>query len=91
MESFGEIGDRTQLLYFISLDLESKTLLGATSELMLDKSGQFFLDNTTLDYQRFSDKEILRMTGPLGADFTVKVRSQSSGHSLLKRVGCFHS
>ncbi|XP_024144091.1 ADAMTS-like protein 1 isoform X1 [Oryzias melastigma] len=68
------------------LYVESKTLQGAKSELTLDKSGQFFLDNTTLDYQRFSDKEILRMTGPLGADFTVKVQLVSGADSVVQYI-----
>lgn len=42
---------------------------------MLDQSGQYHLENTTLDYQKLSDKEVLRITGPLGADFTIKVRA----------------
>ena len=60
-------------LYVSSLDVESKTLQGVKDELVLDKSGQYHLENTTLDYQKLSDKEVLRITGPLGADFTVKV------------------
>lgn len=63
-------------VYFVSsLDVESKTLQGVNGELVFDKSGQYNLENTTLDYQKLSDKEVLRITGPLGADFTVKVRA----------------
>lgn len=58
-----------------SLDVESKTLQGVKGELVLDKSGQHHLENTTLDFQKLLDKEILRIAGPLGADFTVKVRA----------------
>uniref|UniRef100_A0A7N8XC05 ADAMTS like 1 n=1 Tax=Mastacembelus armatus TaxID=205130 RepID=A0A7N8XC05_9TELE len=57
------------------LYVESKTLQGAKGELVLDSSGQYHLENTTLDYQKLSDKEVLRITGPLGADFTVKFAS----------------
>uniref|UniRef100_A0A3Q1BC08 ADAMTS like 1 n=1 Tax=Amphiprion ocellaris TaxID=80972 RepID=A0A3Q1BC08_AMPOC len=57
------------------LYVESKTLEGVKDELVLDKSGQYHLENTTLDYQKLSDKEVLRITGPLGADFTVKFTS----------------
>lgn len=57
-----------------SSDVESKTLQGVMDELVLDKSGQYHLENTTLDFQKLADKEILRIAGPLGADFTVKVR-----------------
>ena len=56
------------------LAVESKTLEGVKGELVLDTSGQYHLENTTLDFQKLSEKEILRITGPLGADFTVKVR-----------------
>lgn len=58
------------------LDVESKTLQGVKDELVLDKSGQYHLENTTLDYQKLSDKEVLRITGPLGADFTINVRAK---------------
>lgn len=58
----------------LSLDVESKTLQGTRGDLVFDKSGQFHLENTTVDLQKLSDKEVLRITGPLGADFTVKVR-----------------
>uniref|UniRef100_A0A8D3D444 ADAMTS-like protein 1 n=1 Tax=Scophthalmus maximus TaxID=52904 RepID=A0A8D3D444_SCOMX len=54
------------------LYVESKTLQGVKGELVFDTSGQYHLDNTTLDYQNLPDKEILRIVGPLGADFTVK-------------------
>lgn len=54
--------------------MESKTLQGVMGELVLDRSGQYHLENTTLDFQKLTDKEILRIAGPLGADFTVKVR-----------------
>lgn len=59
---------------FLCLDLESKTLQGFKGELSLDGSKQYILQNTIIDFQRFTDKEILRITGPLEADFTVKVR-----------------
>lgn len=78
-----------------SLDVESKTLQGVKGELDLDKSGQHHLENTTLDFQKLPDKEILRMAGPLGADFTVKVRHEPSsvvtwsGPRLIKNERCF--
>lgn len=53
--------------------MESKTLQGVRDELVLDRPGQYYIENTTVDYQKLSDKEVLRITGPLGADFTVKV------------------
>ena len=59
-------------------DIESKTLQGVKGELSLEVSGQQRLENTTLDYQKHPDKAVMRIAGPLGADFTVKVRAK--GH-----------
>ncbi|KAL6118680.1 adamtsl1 [Pungitius sinensis] len=68
------------------LYVESKTLQGVIGELILDKSGQYHLENTTLDYQKLSDKEVLRITGPLGADFTVKVQFASGADSVVQYI-----
>ncbi|XP_068164161.1 ADAMTS-like protein 1 isoform X3 [Antennarius striatus] len=68
------------------LYVESKTLDGVKGELVFDKSGQFHLENTTLDFQKPSDKEILRITGPLGADFTIKVLFSSGADSLVQYI-----
>ncbi|XP_024910860.1 ADAMTS-like protein 1 isoform X6 [Cynoglossus semilaevis] len=68
------------------LYLESKTLQGAKGELVFDASGQYHLENTTLDFQKLSDKEILRITGPLGADFTVKVQFSSGADSVIQYI-----
>lgn len=56
------------------VDLESKTLQGVKDELALDETKQYVLENTTVDFQKLLDKEVLRITGPLEADFIVKVR-----------------
>ena len=50
-------------------------------DLSLDASRHYVLENTTLDYQKLSDKEILRVAGPLGADFTVKVSKSFHTHT----------
>lgn len=80
---------------FPSADLESKTLQGVKGELSLDRPGQHHLENTTLDFQKLSDKEILRIAGPLGADFTVKVRAYvdkcSRARVLNKVISCTQS
>ncbi|XP_059211073.1 ADAMTS-like protein 1 isoform X1 [Centropristis striata] len=68
------------------LFVESKTLQGAIDELVFDQSGQYHLENTTLDYQKLSDKEVLRITGPLGADFTVKVQFASGADSVVQYI-----
>ncbi|KAE8279026.1 ADAMTS-like protein 1 [Larimichthys crocea] len=68
------------------LYVESKTLQGVKGELVLDKSGQYHLENTSLDFQKLSDKEVLRITGPLGADFTVKVQFVSGADSVAQYI-----
>ncbi|KAB0392837.1 hypothetical protein E2I00_016718 [Balaenoptera physalus] len=54
------------------LYLETKTLQGAKGENSLSSTGIFLVDNSSVDFQKFPDKEILRMAGPLTADFIVK-------------------
>lgn len=61
-------------LLFLFLDLESKTLQGIKEDLSLDGTKQYILQNTIIDFQKLTEKEILRIVGPLEADFTVKVR-----------------
>ncbi|XP_065806720.1 ADAMTS-like protein 1 isoform X5 [Labrus bergylta] len=68
------------------LYVESKTLQAVKDELVLDNSGQYHLENTTLDFQKLSDKEVLRITGPLGADFTVKVLFASGADSVVQYI-----
>lgn len=62
-----------------SADVESRTLQGVLGELVLDGPGRHHLENTTLDFQKLPDKEVLRISGPLGADFTVKVGAWPRG------------
>lgn len=54
--------------------METKTLQGVKGENNLSSTGSFIVDNSSIDFQKFPDKEILRISGPLTADFTVKVR-----------------
>ena len=62
------------LLAFDYIDLETKTLQGTKGENSLSSTGTFLVDNSTVDFQKLPDKEILRMTGPLTADFIIKVK-----------------
>ncbi|XP_040273173.1 ADAMTS-like protein 1 isoform X2 [Bufo bufo] len=68
------------------LYLETKTLQGVKGENSLSYTGSFLVDNTTVDFQRFSDKEILRMAGPLSADFSVKVRYAGAVDSVVQFI-----
>lgn len=70
------------------VDLETKTLQGAKGENSLSSTGTFLVDNSSVDFQKFPDKEILRMTGPLTADFIVKV-SASRYHVFKPYPNCY--
>ncbi|KAM4707871.1 ADAMTS-like protein 1 isoform 2-T2 [Discoglossus pictus] len=68
------------------LYLETKTLQGVKGENSLSSTGSFLVDNTSVDFQRFPDKEILRMAGPLSADFSVKVRYTGAADSVVQFI-----
>ncbi|XP_066537381.1 ADAMTS-like protein 1 [Hoplias malabaricus] len=68
------------------LYLESKTLQGAKGELSLEGTKQYLLENTTIDFQKLSDKEILRINGPLEADFTVNIHYGSGVDSVVQFI-----
>ncbi|KAG9345511.1 hypothetical protein JZ751_008655 [Albula glossodonta] len=68
------------------LYLESKTLQGVKGESSLSGSGTHHLENTTVDFQKFPDKEVLRITGPLGADFTVKIHYAGGADSVVQFI-----
>ncbi|XP_053558618.1 ADAMTS-like protein 1 [Bombina bombina] len=68
------------------LYLETKTLQGVKGESSLGSTGSLLVDNTTVDFQRFPDKEILRMAGPLSADFSVKIRYAGAADSVVQFI-----
>lgn len=68
------------------LYLESKTLQGVKDELSLDETRQYVLENTTVDFQQLLDKAVLRITGPLGADFIVKVKYMNGADSTVQFI-----
>lgn len=35
--------------------------------------GTFVIENTTVEFQKSTDREIIKIQGPLGADFIIKV------------------
>uniref|UniRef100_A0A6Q2YPM5 ADAMTS-like 3 n=1 Tax=Esox lucius TaxID=8010 RepID=A0A6Q2YPM5_ESOLU len=58
-------------------DLISKyntSLQGLREEHSLVSPGSYLIGNTTVDYQRGTDRQTLRTQGPLKADFFIKVR-----------------
>eukprot|EP00071_Canis_lupus_P022751 XP_013973261.1 ADAMTS-like protein 1 isoform X2 [Canis lupus familiaris] len=68
------------------LYLETKTLQGAKGENTLSSTGTFLVDNSSVDFQKFPDKEILRMTGPLTADFIVKIHNSGPADSSVQFI-----
>nr|XP_042706475.1 ADAMTS-like protein 1 isoform X4 [Chrysemys picta bellii] len=68
------------------LHLETKTLQGLKGENSLSSTGSFLVDNSSVDFQKFPDKEILRISGPLSADFTVKVRYAGAADSAVQFI-----
>ncbi|XP_077768216.1 ADAMTS-like protein 1 isoform X2 [Canis aureus] len=68
------------------LYLETKTLQGAKGENTLSSTGTFLVDNSSVDFQKFPDKEILRMTGPLTADFIVKIHNSGPTDSTVQFI-----
>ncbi|XP_032248310.1 ADAMTS-like protein 1 isoform X2 [Phoca vitulina] len=68
------------------LYLETKTLQGAKGENSLSSTGTFLVDNSSVDFQKFPDKEILRMTGPLTADFIVKIHNSGPADSTVQFI-----
>uniref|UniRef100_G3U551 ADAMTS like 1 n=1 Tax=Loxodonta africana TaxID=9785 RepID=G3U551_LOXAF len=68
------------------LYLETKTLQGVKGESGLSSTGTFLVDNSSVDFQKFPDKEILRMAGPLTADFIVKIRNSGPADSTVQFI-----
>ncbi|XP_054545120.1 ADAMTS-like protein 1 isoform X2 [Talpa occidentalis] len=68
------------------LYLETKTLQGAKGENSLSSTGTFLVDNSSVDFQKFPDKEILRMAGPLTADFIVKIHNLGPADSTVQFI-----
>ncbi|XP_010126388.1 PREDICTED: ADAMTS-like protein 1, partial [Chlamydotis macqueenii] len=68
------------------LYLETKTLQGVKSENSLSSTGSFLVDNCSIDFQKFPDKEILRISGPLTADFTVKIHYAGAADSSVQFI-----
>ncbi|XP_070794688.1 ADAMTS-like protein 1 [Pituophis catenifer annectens] len=68
------------------LYLETKTLQGVKGENSLSFTGSFIVDNSSVEFQKFADKEILRIPGPLTADFTVKIHYVGAADSTVQFI-----
>nr|XP_014437128.1 ADAMTS-like protein 3 isoform X6 [Pelodiscus sinensis] len=56
------------------LVIESKTLQGDQGEHSFNAPGIFVIENTAVEFQKSSDRETMKIQGPLGADFIIKTR-----------------
>lgn len=54
--------------------IESKTLQGDTGEHSFNAPGMYIIENTTVEFQKGPERETIKIPGPLGADFIIKVR-----------------
>eukprot|EP00062_Callorhinchus_milii_P002384 gi/632939167/ref/XP_007908005.1/ PREDICTED: ADAMTS-like protein 3 [Callorhinchus milii] len=68
------------------LYIESKTLQGRKEEHNLNTVGSYDIENTTVEFQKSSDKEILKIQGPLGADFIIKTRNIATKDSVVQFI-----
>ncbi|XP_030045487.1 ADAMTS-like protein 3 isoform X1 [Microcaecilia unicolor] len=65
---------------------ESKTLQGEKGEHSFSAPGVFVVENTTVEFQKSPDREILKIPGPLGADFIIKTRYTAPKDSVVQFV-----
>uniref|UniRef100_A0A673Z7D6 ADAMTS like 3 n=1 Tax=Salmo trutta TaxID=8032 RepID=A0A673Z7D6_SALTR len=54
--------------------IETQSLQGRKEEHSLVSPGSYLIGNTTVDYQKGTDRQTLRTQGPLGADYIIKVK-----------------
>ncbi|XP_072321525.1 ADAMTS-like protein 3 [Eucyclogobius newberryi] len=54
--------------------VESVSVLGRREETALVSSGSFALGNTSVDFQRGTDRQTLKAHSPLGADYIIKMK-----------------
>uniref|UniRef100_A0A7N8X501 ADAMTS-like 3 n=1 Tax=Mastacembelus armatus TaxID=205130 RepID=A0A7N8X501_9TELE len=59
------------------ISIEAVSLQGRKEETSLVSTGSYVIGNTSLDYQRVTDRQTLRTHGPLNADYIIKVKKQA--------------
>lgn len=62
--------------------IEAVPLQGRKEETSLVTAGSYVIGNTSLDFQRGTDRQTLRTHGPLNADFIIKVKEKGTGQGL---------
>ncbi|KAM6426747.1 ADAMTS-like protein 3 isoform 4-T6 [Liasis olivaceus] len=66
------------------LVIESKTLQGDTGEHSFNAPGMYIIENTTVEFQKGSERETIKIPGPLGADFIIKARYTAPKDSVVQ-------
>ncbi|XP_073083232.1 ADAMTS-like protein 3 isoform X4 [Manis javanica] len=66
------------------LFIESKTLQGSKEEHIFNSPGVFVVENTTVEFQRGSERETFKIPGPLMADFIFKTRYPVAKDSVVQ-------
>ncbi|KAM8972283.1 ADAMTS-like protein 3 [Pelodytes ibericus] len=64
--------------------IESKTLQGDSGEHSFTTAGSYVIENTTVEFQKGSEREVLKMPGPLRADFIIKTRYVAPKDSVVQ-------
>uniref|UniRef100_A0A8C5A1H6 ADAMTS-like 3 n=1 Tax=Gadus morhua TaxID=8049 RepID=A0A8C5A1H6_GADMO len=54
--------------------IEAVSIRGGREEASLVSTGSYVIGNTSLDFQRGTDRQTLRSLGPLAGDYTIKMR-----------------
>nr|XP_012607181.1 ADAMTS-like protein 3 isoform X6 [Microcebus murinus] len=66
------------------LFIESKTLQGSKGEHSFSSPGVFVVENTTVEFQRGSERQTFKIAGPLMADFIFKTRYTVAKDSVVQ-------
>ncbi|KAM4747336.1 ADAMTS-like protein 3 [Rhinophrynus dorsalis] len=64
--------------------IESKTLQGESGEHSFTTTGTYLIENTTVEFQKGSERETLKIPGPLRADFIIKTRYGAPKDSVVQ-------
>ncbi|XP_033482099.2 ADAMTS-like protein 3 isoform X1 [Epinephelus lanceolatus] len=64
--------------------IEAVSLQGRKEETNLGSTGSFVIGNTSLDFQRGTDRQTLRTHGPLNADYIIKMKYGGSKDTVVQ-------
>ncbi|XP_031702131.1 ADAMTS-like protein 1 isoform X1 [Anarrhichthys ocellatus] len=64
--------------------IEAISLKGRVEETSLVSTGSYVIGNTSLDFQRGTDRQTLRTHGPLNADFIIKMKYGGSKDTVVQ-------